>query len=470
MGDSVVRHLFEREISGNPHRLKRSIKNTFENGFIAGHKWEDLNCESERVVSTISVSFSHDGQYVASTHGDHTVKVFNYSTSKLVKTFEGHPRTPWSVKFHPVDSNIVVSGCLGSQVRVWHMESDHSIRIHNFQYSIISLSFHPSGEMIAVSTGPQLHMWRWKEQDPPELPKPNLRLERKIKGDLALKGDASMIPAKIRAVKHEANIRAVMFHPNGKLLFIGAQPRSPRRSGEHEQPPPNFCTLYVTSLERMAWHNSTKSGQGQPIPFMSLMEMEDFVHKMHLYSDGGVDISPDGRFIFTSAVLCKPQIVAHLGMNTKHCNNGVFCTRDFCTSNLSLSGRGAPSRSILMQKDSNDSNLPPPPLNGSSAGSSHWSPPPYMEHDGGLNDSSTGVMTTEDATADSLDSADNVSMVVETNTPSGKPTPFTLNPIVQEMYKKARINRNARVSSLQASSLHDIPNALRNKKALTKFG
>lgn len=34
-----------------------------------------------------------------------------------VQTLVGHPRTPWSVKFHPTDPRYVASGCLGFQVR-----------------------------------------------------------------------------------------------------------------------------------------------------------------------------------------------------------------------------------------------------------------------------------------------------------------------------------------------------------------
>jgi WD40 repeat protein len=70
-------------------------------------------------VSTISLSFSPDGRTLASTHGDHTVKITSCHTGKLVRNLDGHPRTPWTVKYHPTDSNIVASGCLGFQVRVW---------------------------------------------------------------------------------------------------------------------------------------------------------------------------------------------------------------------------------------------------------------------------------------------------------------------------------------------------------------
>ncbi|KAL7543307.1 hypothetical protein ACHAWF_007361 [Thalassiosira exigua] len=70
-------------------------------------------------VSTISVSFGPDGRTLASTHGDHTVKITCCHTGALLRSLEGHPRTPWTVKYHPTNPRIVASGCLGFQVRVW---------------------------------------------------------------------------------------------------------------------------------------------------------------------------------------------------------------------------------------------------------------------------------------------------------------------------------------------------------------
>jgi len=72
-----------------------------------------------KAVSTISIAFSSDHRTIASTHGDHTIKISCTQTGKLIRTLDGHPRTPWTVKYHPTNSRIVASGCLGFQVRVW---------------------------------------------------------------------------------------------------------------------------------------------------------------------------------------------------------------------------------------------------------------------------------------------------------------------------------------------------------------
>lgn len=58
---------------------------------------------------------------VASTHGNHNVYITEMSTGRNIKTLSGHPRTPWCIAFHPSSSQILASGCLGGQVRVWDL-------------------------------------------------------------------------------------------------------------------------------------------------------------------------------------------------------------------------------------------------------------------------------------------------------------------------------------------------------------
>ena len=153
-----------------------------------------------------------------------------------MRNLEGHPRTPWTVKYHPVDSNIVASGCLGFQVRVWdwnyrpynsrkhgsgvgggmaatrhidkavrrpaspravvggleggtsggsatvdhdplpphyadsdptrydyHLSRGVCLAMIRLQYAIISLSFHPSGHVLAAASGSKVHLWDWDD-------------------------------------------------------------------------------------------------------------------------------------------------------------------------------------------------------------------------------------------------------------------------------------------------------------------
>ena len=210
---------------------------------------------STPAVSTISLAFSPDGATLASTHGDHTVKITCALTGRLIRSLEGHPRTPWTVKYHPTQPNIVASGCLGFQVRVWdwnyrpaaaaaaaalgrggegppmggagglqqqqqqqgrrsgsprtvgqpdpaagtrevrphphlpparpdhdvlpprlaggapephrhdyHLSRGVCLSMIRLQFAIISLSFHPTGHVLACASGSKVHLWDWDDR------------------------------------------------------------------------------------------------------------------------------------------------------------------------------------------------------------------------------------------------------------------------------------------------------------------
>lgn len=59
---------------------------------------------------------------IASTHGDHTIRVTDIRTGKCTHALNGHPRTPWCIAFHPSNNNILGSGCLGGEVRIWDLQ------------------------------------------------------------------------------------------------------------------------------------------------------------------------------------------------------------------------------------------------------------------------------------------------------------------------------------------------------------
>src|SRR5207249_1505905 len=75
------------------------------------------------VRSTFLMVFSPNGEKVASTHGDHKIYISLIRTGKMIQTLEGHPRTPWCLAFHPSLKDVVASGCLAGEVRVWDIRS-----------------------------------------------------------------------------------------------------------------------------------------------------------------------------------------------------------------------------------------------------------------------------------------------------------------------------------------------------------
>lgn len=182
---------------------------------------------SSKAVSTISIAFAPNSRTMASTHGDHTVKISCCSSGILLQTLEGHPRTPWTVKYHPSDSAVLASGCLGHQVRLWHWPDKVCLQMIRLEFAIISLSFHPTGNLLAVANGTRLHFWGYNQNtqaNEGSTERPGPSAARNSRGILT-------------EVDQRHMLRCVHFPPEGNSIIIGGvnpttdDPRRRNRGG-----------------------------------------------------------------------------------------------------------------------------------------------------------------------------------------------------------------------------------------------
>uniref|UniRef100_T1HBR0 WD_REPEATS_REGION domain-containing protein n=1 Tax=Rhodnius prolixus TaxID=13249 RepID=T1HBR0_RHOPR len=128
---------------------------------------EEFTCHiPDATRSTFLMVFSPDGTMIASTHGNHNVYVTYLTSGKNVKTLSGHPRTPWCIAFHPSSNQILASGCLGGQVRVWDLHGGSEIWMAESQTVIASLAFHPTDRVLVIATYNEVHFWDWSQDKP----------------------------------------------------------------------------------------------------------------------------------------------------------------------------------------------------------------------------------------------------------------------------------------------------------------
>ncbi|KAL4558615.1 hypothetical protein LXL04_036816 [Taraxacum kok-saghyz] len=165
---------------------------------------ESLQCLSAKYCplmpsprSTIAAAFSSDGKYLASTHGDHTVKIIDCQTGKCLKVLSGHRRTPWVVRFHPLRPEILASGSLDHEVRLWNANTSECIGSRDFYRPIASIAFHSEGELLAVAAGHKLYLWQYNNKGETSSPSIVLRTRR--------------------------SLRAVHFHPHSAQLLLTAE-------------------------------------------------------------------------------------------------------------------------------------------------------------------------------------------------------------------------------------------------------
>jgi len=119
---------------------------------LEGHSW-----------SVYSVSFSPDGQWIASGSYDNTVKVWSVKSGECVTTLEGHSFAVWSVSFSP-DGTLIASGSFDKTVKVWSVESGECVTtLEGHSREVRSVSFSPDGQWIASgSIDRTVKVWRVK--------------------------------------------------------------------------------------------------------------------------------------------------------------------------------------------------------------------------------------------------------------------------------------------------------------------
>ncbi|CAK9805716.1 Activating molecule in BECN1-regulated autophagy protein 1 [Anthophora plagiata] len=144
----------------------RELESIAETNLIV-KKHEELEYDLPGIPkATFLMVFSPDGTKMASAHGNHSVYITEVATGKNIQILSGHPRTPWCIAFHPSSSQILASGCLGGQVRVWDLTNGSKVWNAESQTVIASLAFHPSEKLLVIATNNEIHFWDWSQSEP----------------------------------------------------------------------------------------------------------------------------------------------------------------------------------------------------------------------------------------------------------------------------------------------------------------
>jgi WD40 repeat protein/DNA-binding SARP family transcriptional activator len=97
------------------------------------------------------VTFSPDGEHVASASDDGTVRIWNSDTGRLERTFRGHGESVNTVAYS-VDGRRLVSAGADATVRVWSSDGRPTVVLQGHQGPVASAAFNPRGDRI-VSAG-----------------------------------------------------------------------------------------------------------------------------------------------------------------------------------------------------------------------------------------------------------------------------------------------------------------------------
>ncbi len=100
----------------------------------------------------ITVAFSPDGKFLASSSSDRMVKLWDLETGQETVTLQGHQADVWALAFSP-DGGTVVSGGNDRSIRLWDVANGREIaRLEAHSDSVQSVSFSPDGKRLASAS------------------------------------------------------------------------------------------------------------------------------------------------------------------------------------------------------------------------------------------------------------------------------------------------------------------------------
>ena len=105
---------------------------------------------TEHIDRVSSVSWSSDGETIASASDDNTVKLW-HKDGTLLKTLEGHNGPVWSVSFSP-DGETIASASDDNTVKLWHKDGTPLKTLEGHNGFVWSVSFSPDGETLATGS------------------------------------------------------------------------------------------------------------------------------------------------------------------------------------------------------------------------------------------------------------------------------------------------------------------------------
>ncbi|XP_054801591.1 uncharacterized protein LOC129305634 [Prosopis cineraria] len=258
--------------------------------------------------STIAAAFSSDGKVLASTHGDHTVKVIDCETGRCLKVLTGHRRTPWVVRFHPLHSQILASGSLDQEVCLWDVDTSKCLFFYRFYRPIASVAFHANGEILAVASGHKLYMWPYDKR-----------------------GEAS---SPTLVLKTRRSLRAVHFHPHAAPYLLTAEVNDIDSSdsimtkatslGYLQYPPPAVFVTNVHSREHVNF--SSEPPFMSPFFFMPSYSMGDSRLELQRDNQADTNLTEQNDVTVSPMDICS-EIPSGSQTNTEYAAHDTFSNR-----------------------------------------------------------------------------------------------------------------------------------------------
>ncbi len=119
--------------------------------------WDIRDTDNSTCIQTLSghsnwvwkVIFSPDGKTVVSCGEDNTIRIWDINTGQCLRILEGHTYSVWAIAFSP-DGLILTSGSADTTIKLWDIHTGECIRtLTEHKNFVWSVAFSPDGKILA---------------------------------------------------------------------------------------------------------------------------------------------------------------------------------------------------------------------------------------------------------------------------------------------------------------------------------
>ena len=107
---------------------------------------------AEQLTNILSVTFSPNGQILATGDSNGEIRLWSIAERKLLKTYREHAGWIFSLAFSP-DGTILASGSSDRSVKLWDIHKDKCFKtLSEHNQRVRCVEFHPQGKILASSS------------------------------------------------------------------------------------------------------------------------------------------------------------------------------------------------------------------------------------------------------------------------------------------------------------------------------